>query len=290
MENSMDEKTYGSLHVPRYEKPRRRRTGRIIALAVLLIGLLGIGLYIGYHLLFPTAIRTTKEIRAFNLSTGEQPALIVSDDDGFVHVRPGTGNTVTVTTTKVGDSFGASPDDFKVSYSQSGNTITIQVHNSSIHPFDFSAASQANLEVTVPVKSDLKIQTDSGDIAATGIQGKLTLMSNSGSMQVADASLKDASSLITDSGSITMTGSIDTTGRYMFQSNSGSIDIALPRGTSFHADLTSNSGTITNDFPIVPARQPVASARTTVSGDVGSAPQATVTIESDSGSLHLRQV
>ncbi|HKV58304.1 MAG TPA: DUF4097 family beta strand repeat-containing protein [Ktedonobacteraceae bacterium] len=285
----MYEQTYRSHQVPRYEKPRRRHTGRIIALVILLICLLSIGLYTGYHLLFPTAIRTTKEIRTFNLSAGTQPTLIVTDNDGFVHVHPGNGNTVTVATTKVGDSFGASPDDFKVSYSQSGNTITIQVTNSSIHLLDFSQTSQADLDITLPARSDLRIQTDSGNITATSIQGKMNLTSDSGSMQIADASLKSSSTLSTNSGNITMTGSIDTTGRYMFQSDSGDIDIALPRGTSFHVNLNSDSGTITNDFQVVPAKQSLPSTRTVV-GDVGSAPQATVAIQSNSGSLRLRQI
>lgn len=84
-------------------------------------------------------------------------------------------------------------------------------------------------------------------------------------------------------------GSIGTDGQYKFQSNSGAIDVTLPRSTSFHAELVSNSGTITNDFPIAAANQTGAYGRT-VSGDVGSSPQATVTIQSDSGTLHLGQI
>ena len=86
-----------------------------------------------------------------------------------------------------------------------------------------------------------------------------------------------------------MTGSIDTIGRYMFQSDSGDIDIALPRGTSFHVNLNSDSGTITNDFQVAPAKQSLPSTKTVV-GDVGSTPQATVAIQSSSGSVRLRQI
>ena len=83
-------------------------------------------------------------------------------------------------------------------------------------------------------------------------------------------------------------GSIGTNGQYQFHSNSGDIDVSLPHSTSFHANLVSNSGTITNDFPIAIAQQPP-DVRT-VSGDVGSSPQAIITLQSDSGSLHLGQI
>ena len=277
---------------PQYRRPRPGSPGRLVTFVILislLIVLIVGGVGIGFRMLNPMPVRTTTETRTFHLSAGTRPTLIVSDDDGFVHVRPGTSNAMTVTATKIGDSFAASPDDFKVSYSQSGNTITIKVSNDSIHPFDFLNSSQAYLDVAVPVKSDLRLDTDSGNIIVTGVRGKMTLTSDSGSLQATGVSLLSASFLSTNSGSITMRGAIDTLGRYMFQANSGAIDVSLPRTASFHANLMSNSGTITNDFPIASAHQSGPNGRT-VSGDVGSSPQAIVTIQSDSGSLHLGQL
>ena len=84
-------------------------------------------------------------------------------------------------------------------------------------------------------------------------------------------------------------GSIGTDGQYKFQSHSGDIDVSLPHSTSFHVDLVSNSGTITNDFPIVTTHPSGADGRQ-ASGDVGTSPQAIITLQSDSGSLHLRQI
>ncbi len=274
-----------------YKKPRRRRIGRIIAivvlislLAVLLVG--GIG--VGVRLLNPTPIRTTTEMHAFNIGTGAQPTLIIKNDEGFIHVQSGTGNAVSVTTTKVGDSFGASPDDFKVDYSQNGNTITVQVNNNAIHLFDFSAGSQADINVTVPVNSDLNLENNSGDISVTGIHGKLTLTSNSGSVQATGVSLQSGSQLGTDSGNVSMQGSIGTDGHYTFQSNSGNVDVTLPQSPGFQVDMETNSGSITNDFSSVTTQQP-GNNKQTVRGDVGNSPQATVSLQSDSGSLHLRQ-
>lgn len=274
----------------RYGKSRSRRRGRMVMLVVLvsLLVVLVVGsLGIGYRLLNPTPVRTSTERHTFQLGTSTHSRLIVTNDSGFVHVQQGTGNTVTVTATKIGDSFGASPDDFQISYSQNGDTISIHVNNNSIHPFDFSAASQADLMITVPTSSDLQLETNSGDIAVTGIQGKLTLTSGSGSLQATGVSLKSGTQLGTDSGRVTVQGSIDTNGQYTFLSNSGDITVALSGSASFHAKLVSNSGTITNGFPLTPTQQADSS---NVSGDVGSSPQATVVLQSNSGSLHLKQM
>ena len=286
----MYEEKYGRGEVPQYKRSRPHGTGHIVIFVILvsIIFLLIVGGFgFAMRALNPTPVRTTMETRTFNLAMGTQPTLIVTNDAGFVHVQPGAGNTMIVTTTKVGDGFGASPDDFKVNYTRNGNTITVHVNNDSIHPFDFSRISQADLNITVPTSSDLQLETNSGDITASGIHGKMTLTSNSGSLQATEVSLKSDSLLSTDSGSITISGSIGTAGRYMFQSNSGAIDVALPRSTSFHANIASNSGDITSDFAI--AHQSGASSRT-VTGDVGSSPQATVTINSDSGSIVLKQL
>ncbi len=274
---------------PQYRRPRPVAHGRIVTYVILislLIVLIVGGVGIGFRMLNPTPVRTTTETRTFHLNAGTPPTLIVANNHGFVHVHPGTCNTLTVVATKVGDGFGASPDDFKVSYSQNGNTITILIRSDALHPFDFSRASQADLEVAVPVKSDLRLETNSGDISVTGVQGKMTLTSDSGSLQVTDVSLLGITLLSTNSGSITMHGSIDTLGHSTFQTNSGAVDVILPRTASFHATLTSNSGTITNDFPIVPPHGSDPNGRT-VSGDIGNLPQSSVVIQSNSGSLHL---
>jgi DUF4097 and DUF4098 domain-containing protein YvlB len=292
MQNRMYEETYGSDKVPQHKKPQRHRAGRIVifvVIAAIILFLLIGGVVFVVRLLNPTPVRTVRETHIFNLAPDTQLTLIVMNNDGLVHVHAGASNTMTVTTRKVGDSFGASPDDFKVHYTQHGNTIIIQVNNDSIHLFDFSNSSQADLDVTVPARSDLQLETDSGDITANGIAGKMTLTSNSGSLQATEDALQSGSRLTTDSGSITMRGSIGVTGSYMFLSNSGTIDVTLPVDTSFQARLVSNSGGIINEFPIVNAQQP-GSDKQTIIGDVGISPQAILTMQSDSGTLHLRHL
>jgi hypothetical protein len=216
MKNSLYEEIPMGGEVPQYRRMRRRRTGRIVSFVVLLstifVLIIG-GLGVAFRMLNPTPVPTTTETRTFTLGAGTYPLLLMTNDEGFVHVRPGNGNTIIITTTKVGGSFGASPDDFKVNYAQSGTIITIHVLNDSIHLFDFSQASHADLDVRVPVDSDLQLETDSGDISVTGIHGKMTLSSNSGSLQANDILLERGSQLSADSGSLTMSGSLGADGR-----------------------------------------------------------------------------
>ena len=267
---------------------RRHPVRSVIIIALIVLTIIG-GIVVAVRILNPLPIRTSVEKRAFSLSAGARPSLVVTNDEGFIHVRPGSSNTVNITVTKVGDGYGASPDDFKVTAAQNGNTITIQITNDSIHFLDFSAMSHADLDVTMPATSDLQLKTDSGDVVVTGIEGKLNLASNSGSLQATGVSLSSGSELNTDSGSLTMQGSIGPDGPYTFQSNSGDVDVALPRNASFHVDLETNSGSITNDFSNAMLHQAPTDGKK-ITGDVGSSPQATVTLQSDSGSLHLRQM
>jgi DUF4097 and DUF4098 domain-containing protein YvlB len=283
------EDTGKNVDIHQNERKRRNhiRDAVIFIIASILLLLFVGGVISVVRLLNPSPVRTITERRMFTLMAGTQPTLIVTNNEGFIHVHAGAGNAMAVTITKVGDSFGASPDDFKVDYTQHGDIVTIQVKNDSIHLFDFSNTSQADIDVTVPTKSDLQLETDSGDITANGISGKVVLTSNSGSLQATEDSLEGGSRLTTDSGSITMQGSIGATGNYLFQTDSGTIDVTLPASTSFHAKLASNSGGITNEFPIANAHSSGNDSRTII-GDVGISPQADLTILSDSGSLHLR--
>ena len=120
MENILYEELPMRGEFPQYRRPRPDLPGRMVifvVLTALLIVLIVGGVGIGFRMLNPTPVRTTTETRTFSLSAGMQPTLIVSDTNGFVRVHSGAGNAVAVIATKKGDGFGASPDDFKVSYS-----------------------------------------------------------------------------------------------------------------------------------------------------------------------------
>jgi hypothetical protein len=92
--------------------------------------------------------------------------------------------------------------------------------------------------------------------------------------------------LTTNAGSINFTGAIGTTGTYDFETNAGSINMTLPATASFHVNATTDVGSINTNFPVTVNHS---GAGAIVNGDVGTAPQATLTLKADAGSISLNR-
>ena len=118
--------------------------------------------------------------------------------------------------------------------------------------------------------------------------GKCQLQSNTGSVDVRDGVLSPGSTLNSNTGSITFNGSISQTGSYQFMTNTGSINVTLPASSAFHLDANTDTGSITSDFPGVYVQHPNFTGAIAHS-DVGSAPQATITMTTNTGSISLHE-
>jgi len=171
---------------------------------------------------------------------------------------------------------------------------------------DVDSLQSSRIDVTVPAATNLKSDTNSKNIEVDGVTGQMVLSSNSGSITVTNSTLSASSLLLNNSGAInatqdtlsgpvtfnsndgpiTFSGSIDSSGIYQFQSNSGPIDVTLPRNASFHLDATVNSAnnnsSITTDFPGLLIKNAA------IHANVGSPPRAQVTLYNNSGSIKLR--
>jgi DUF4097 and DUF4098 domain-containing protein YvlB len=100
--------------------------------------------------------------------------------------------------------------------------------------------------------------------------------------------LSSGSTLHSDTGSIKFNGSINQTGSYQFMTNTGSINVTLPASSAFHLDATTDTGSITSDFPGVNVQHPNFTGAIAHS-DVGSSPQATITMTTNTGSITLHE-
>ncbi len=189
--------------------------------------------------------------------------------------------------------------------SNNGDTLTVNVVDNT-QP-DLSSRS-VDFVVTVPSSADLNLTTTSNDITVNGISGHMTLATDSGNINLSQATLTGESSLNTNSGSIearqttlgghsifksdsgdvTFDGSLNSQGLYHFESNSGTVDVTLPNNSSFHTHATTNSGSIDSDFPEVKISSPDNNS-TVATGDVGNAPSATLDIKTDSGTISIHQ-
>ena len=203
---------------------------------------------------------------------GVHPTIVINDPNGSITVHTGSDDGVVTVQTD-----GRDQESIPAATVDHGNvTLNIAVDKSQ---------SEQTLDVTVPNEADLVLQTDSGNIDVTGVNGQVNLTSDSGTITLSQVSLARNSSVSTNSGDIRFDGAIDPNRSYQFQSESGSVDVTLPPDTSFHAAVTTNSGSFNSDFPEVNS-QPSGG---NIVGDVGDSPRANVMIKTDSGSINLNK-
>jgi len=213
-----------------------------------------------------------------------QATIVIFDPDGNVTVTEGQSNTVMIRAVN-NNPFG-NPNNLPLTSNQSpdGKTINVNAQDSGQGPVD--------LKVVVPNNTILQLQTDSGDININGVEGQMTLKTNSGSINTSNDVLSGSSTMSTRSGHISFDGTMGTGGSYQFQSNSGTVDLTVPSTPAFHVDATTDTGSITSDFPSVSIQKNSSGSGSKASGDVGGNSQgqaAKVTITTGSGDINLHQ-
>ena len=276
---------------PQYAgSPRRRSSWRpwIILAIVLLFMLLGGGI-LSLFSLFGNGLvgfgNTAVATRNFTVSAS--PTLVLNNDTGSIHVHVANSvNQVTIQATKHSN-FGSNLNDVLVSYTQNteGNSININVIRQ--NGFNLFTSTSVEFDITVPSTAVLQLKTNTGSIDVTGVSGQMVLTSNTGSITAIGGTVSGNTELITNTGSITFNGSINQTGNYRFETNTGSVNVTLPGGSAFHVNASTDTGSINTNFPGVTVQHQGMGAN--VSGDVGSSPQATVSLRTNTGSINLNQ-
>jgi DUF4097 and DUF4098 domain-containing protein YvlB len=269
--------------------PRGRSRWPWIVLALLLVFLLltGGAFFIVSILGYNFAGNTNSVTETQHFSVSANPTLVLNNDTGSMHVRAGSGNEVSIQATKHSGP-GGNLNDVKVNYTQDreGNTVTVNVDR--LTNASFSWSTSVDFEITVPSAAILQLKTNSGDIDVSGVSGQMVLSSNTGSIQASDGTVSGKSELITNTGSITFNGSVDRSGTYRFETNTGSVNVTLPSESVFHLDASTDTGSINTNFAavLVQHRQFVGAD---AHSDVGSAPQATISLKTNTGSINLFQ-
>ena len=291
-----------------FKQPRARRRGRSswfwIIIALIILGLMSGGFgsaFRGKDFPFDRGSgsqNTTTETRTFTVSNN-QPTIVINDANGNIQVNAGGGSSsVDVQATTQADGFG-NPNKGQVSYNQSpdGNTITIKFT---------SQDGSADFNVTVPNHSNLRLQTSSGDIDVEGINGQISMSTDSGNVTATNDILSGSSNLSTasgnitakqdqlagpavlhtDSGNITFDGSINARGDYQFTTGSGNIDANLNSSTALDVNASTDNGSITSNIQSVPVHKNDPGA--TASGQIGSSNTAAkLTLKTSNGWINL---
>ncbi len=112
------------------------------------------------------------------------PTVVINNDIGSIHVRSGgAGSDVTIQATKHAG-FGSNVNNVQVSSSQdsAANTITVTVDRTSNTTF-FNSPS-VDFQVTVPNNASLELKTNTGGLDVNGVSGRMSVRSNTGSVEV----------------------------------------------------------------------------------------------------------
>ncbi len=276
----------GSQFVP--PSPPRRRSGWpwIVLILVLLFMLLtGGAIFLASNLGYNLG-SSVSETQHFSVSAN--PTLVLTNDTGSIQVRAGgTGLDVSIQATKHSGS-GGNLNDIHINYAQNTGSNTVTVNVERLNNASFFGSGSVDFAITVPSTATLQLKTNTGSIDVSGVSGQMVLTSNTGSVQASGGALGGTSEFGTNTGSITFTGSIGSSGTYRFQTNTGSVNVTLPGASVFHLDASTDTGSINTNFPgvTVQHRQFVGAD---AQSDVGAAPQATLSLKTNTGSINLFQ-
>jgi hypothetical protein len=220
----------------------------------------------GYPITTKPAPLPLNETQQF--SVGIHPTIVITNNFGSIHVYTG------------------GPDDnvtLQISRAEPAAVNTNLGNDGSLHITVNKASSPVDLNVTIANEADLVLQTTDGDINVDGVSGQVTLTSAGGSINLTQATLARTSTVKTNGGDITFSGTITPQGNYQFESDHGTMNISLPDSVSYHLDVTPKDGTFTTDLPIAAARDSSGDVQT----NVGTSPDATVVLKTATGSIYL---
>ena len=114
-------------------------------------------------------------------------------------------------------------------------TVSAESVSGSVH----AASVNGNLR-TETVSGDLRVENVTGDVEASTVSGSIRLVG----IQSKDVRTESVS------GDIIYTGTIEPSGRYSFESHSGTLRLNIPKGAGAQFSVETFSGDLSTDFPV----------------------------------------
>src|SRR2546421_2760281 len=288
--------------------------GALGSLISFIVGILGgsFGLVVAAFIVLAAVSTRPVPLPMRTFAVDAHAELSIHNDAGNVRILRGESDQVEVRGTRyVSKLFGES-GEVPIFSTQDGNSISINVKHWSF--LRFFNIGYVNLEIHVPVSSDIQLQCNAGTLDITGISGRVNASTNAGTVMVATSQLADGSYLHTNAGTITIrqstlngetrghtnagtisivesalqgntvfttsAGTIHFDGELLpnsdslFKTNAGTIDAILPSGSSFALTAHTSLGNVRNDFH---------------GNLVGHGPYARLNLESQLGTISVRR-
>ncbi len=140
------------------------------------------------------------------------------------------------------------------------------------------------------VAGDLRINVLNGDVRVRNVAGEVEVKTVSGEIDVRDVRARFVR-LGSTSGDITFDGAIDPNGRYELETHSGDVDLTLPSNVAAMVTVSTFSGGVESDFPMVllPGSTGTAGSHgKSFRFSIGRGGDARITADSFSGEINIR--
>lgn len=135
------------------------------------------------------------------------------------------------------------------------------------------------------VNGSLRAESVSGDLRIENVTGDLEASSVSGNIRMVGIQSKDVRTE-TVSGDIIYNGTIEPSGRYGFESHSGTLRLNIPRGAGAQFSVETFSGDLQTDFPVTISGRTAIRREGRVEFTIGDG-RAKVTAQTFSGSIMI---
>ena len=226
-------------------------------------------------------------------AVGDSPRLVVSGFNGGITVNSGEDGVILVKATL------QRPDRIRYEVSQQGETVTVHAEATGSR-FGFNKSSNVDFEISVPVKTELELNTSNGRIEVFGIQSNGRLRTSNGRIVIENAggdfdahtsngsivvtSFRGAVDLGTSNGGITFDGELLQDSRNEMTTSNGSVQVTLRGTPNMDIDASTSHGTVTIRLPLA---KTILLTSTQLIGTIGEG-GAVLTIRSSNGSIVIR--
>jgi hypothetical protein len=178
-------------------------------------------------------------------------------------------------------------DRIGVTFSQQGERILVNVDMPQLREPGLYKRARVDLEITVPQRTDVKLDLDVSDIEVQGVEGQMDIRTDVGQVALKDVVVRDSLKVRSDVARIRFEGALSEGALYDMRSDVGDIALTLPAGSSFEVDAESNVGAVTSDFHVRGRQERKEFIGGRVEGTVGQSPTAQLELRSEVGSIRI---
>ena len=189
-----------------------------ILLLALPLGILGCSISIGDG----GAGNAETVVQEDSFQVSGSPRLVVETENGAIRVRSSGGaGEVRVTATI------RNPDKVEYHTDQNGDTVSV---SADVEPAGNVINARVDVEVVVPEKAQLELETSNGRITLSDIDGSVSAK--------------------TSNGSITFAGSLEPESQNSLRTSNGDVDVTLVNTPGVKLDAETSNGKISSELPI----------------------------------------